>query len=58
MVAALEEEEEGILACSCHSRDESTPDTTNAHVSDICWSPSRRNIGLDDSISEKCMGSS
>ena len=37
---------------SCHSRDDSTPDTTNAHGSN-CWSPSRRNIGLDDSISEK-----
>uniref|UniRef100_A0A1X7TDQ7 Uncharacterized protein n=1 Tax=Amphimedon queenslandica TaxID=400682 RepID=A0A1X7TDQ7_AMPQE len=37
---------------SCHSRDESTPDTTNAHGGN-CWSPSRRNIGLDDSISEK-----
>uniref|UniRef100_A0A1X7SP10 Uncharacterized protein n=1 Tax=Amphimedon queenslandica TaxID=400682 RepID=A0A1X7SP10_AMPQE len=37
---------------SCYSRDESTPDTTNAHDGN-CWSPSRRNIGLDDSISEK-----
>ncbi|XP_019862282.1 PREDICTED: uncharacterized protein LOC109590864 [Amphimedon queenslandica] len=37
---------------SCHSRDESTPDTTNVHGGN-CWSPSRRNIGLDDSISEK-----
>ena len=38
---------------SCHSRDESAPDTTNPHGSGNCWSPSRRNIGLDDSISEK-----
>ena len=39
---------------SCHSRDESTgPDTSNTHHGGNCWSPSRRNIGLDDSISEK-----
>uniref|UniRef100_A0A1X7V903 Uncharacterized protein n=1 Tax=Amphimedon queenslandica TaxID=400682 RepID=A0A1X7V903_AMPQE len=42
----------GVADEVCHSRDESRPDTTNAHGGN-CWSPSRRNIGLDDSISEK-----